>query len=82
MLDVGSLVPTVAGLEADLTDVFKLDPSPAVQHVVHLELEIVGVIAAGTAARFLGTDDVREDLALAGLYDAEIPVLEVGPETD
>ena len=51
LLDVGGLVPTVAGLEADLTDVFEFDPSPAVQHVVHLELEIVGVIATGTVGR-------------------------------
>ena len=39
------------------------------------------MVATGTAARFPGTEDVCEDLALAGLHDAEISILKVGPET-
>ena len=37
-------------------NIFEVDPGPAPQHAVHLEFEIVRVVAAGTAARFPGAN--------------------------
>ena len=73
MLDVGLLMPAVTGLE--------IDANPATQHIIHLELEVVGVVAARAAAGLPGPDDVCEDLALGGGDNAQVPILEVAAKT-
>ena len=68
--DTWRLVPGVAGLDADLPDVLKVELRPALDQVDHLEFELVRMVAHRPCAGLIGPNDVRQRLALSGSLDA------------
>ena len=78
--DTWRLIPDVAGLDADLPDVLKVELCPALDQVDHLEFELVRMVAHRLCAGLIGPNDVRQHLTLSGSLDTQVAVCEVGPQ--
>src|SRR5262245_33893678 len=75
------LVHARPGLEADLADALETDPRPALEHVDHLEVELVEVLVAGSLAARRWPDDVGAHAPAGALDHAEVAVLEIAAQT-
>ena len=71
--DIWLLISAGTGLESDLAHVFELDASPAAQHKVHLELEVVCVVTAGLHR----SNNMRENSAPRRVDGSEVLILEI-----
>ncbi len=78
--DTGRLVHAGAGLDPDLADAFVVELDPALEHIEQLHLQVVSVPAAAAVLARLGADHVGADVPAGRRLDAEVAVLEEGPE--
>ena len=78
--DAGWLMHAGAGFQKDVADAFVVELDPALQHVHQLEGHVVMVALADGRRAGNRPDHVRNDRAVGGVQDAEVPVFEEGPE--
>src|SRR5690606_31593983 len=80
MPDAGRLVHAGAGFHQHLADALVLEAGPAAQHVDELQADLVAMPLAGRVGAFAGTDHVHDRMAVGGIADAEVTVLEILPQ--
>src|SRR5208282_2834280 len=78
--DAGRLVHAGARPGDDLAHPFVVELHPALEHVIHLEVELVLVPAEAAMVALLGADDMGHGAAAGRLVDAEVAVLEAGSQ--
>ena len=71
------LIPAGAGFQAHLADSVEIHARPALEHVDHVEVELVAVRVAGFGAAFGSLDHLGEHLAARRFRDSEVAIDEM-----